>query len=72
MKRTKTTRPCHFCVHNETQVDWKDTKTLRRFLSSNLKIAARRRSGLCSKHQRNVARSIKQARIAGLLGFITK
>lgn len=53
-------------------VDYKDNETLRRFTSSFMKIQPRRRSGLCAKHQRQVARAIKQARIAGLLAFVAK
>lgn len=61
---------CHYCVNNSELVDWQDTATLRRFVSSYMKIAPRRRSGLCAKHQRKVARAIKQARIAGLMQFV--
>lgn len=63
---------CHFCVHNVKAIDYKDVQTLRRFVSSYMKIAPRRRSGLCALHQRKVASAIKQARIAGLLAFVSK
>lgn len=53
-------------------VDYKDITVLRRFVSSYMKIAPRRRSGLCALHQRKVARAIKQARIAGLMAFEAK
>lgn len=65
-------RRCLFCVDKRLSVDYKDINTLRRFVSSYLKIAPRRRSGLCALHQRKVAAAIKQARIAGLMGFIAK
>jgi len=69
-KTTAKERICHYCVNNRIMVDWQDTATLRRFVSSYMKIAPRRRSGLCAKHQRKVARAIKQARIAGLMQFV--
>jgi len=72
MARKKTGRPCSYCVHNVQVVDYKDVQTLKRFVSSYLKIAPRRRSGLCALHQRKVARAIKQARIAGLMAYTTK
>jgi small subunit ribosomal protein S18 len=72
MSTVTSKKPCYFCAHAGTHVDWKDTQTLRRFLSSHLKIASRRRSGLCAKCQRKAARAIKQARIAGLLAFVPK
>ena len=63
---------CHYCVNKNTEVDYKDVQLLRRFVSSYLKIAPRRRSGLCALHQRKVANAIKQARVAGLMGFTSK
>lgn len=65
-------KKCHYCVNNKVEVDYKDVVALRRFVSSYLKIAPRRRSGLCAFHQRKVAKAIKQARIAGLMGFVAK
>ncbi len=62
-------KKCYYCVNNIQFVDYKDVQTLRRFVSSYMKIAPPRRSGLCAKHQRKVARAIKQARIAGLMGY---
>ncbi|PIR03704.1 MAG: 30S ribosomal protein S18 [Candidatus Magasanikbacteria bacterium CG11_big_fil_rev_8_21_14_0_20_39_34] len=72
MKKNKTEKPCYFCSNNISSVDYKDVQVLRRFVSSYLKIAPRRRSGLCAMHQRKVARAIKQARIAGLIAFVPK
>lgn len=66
------TKQCYYCVNNKKNVDYKDVQTLRRFVSSYMKIAPRRRSGLCAFHQRKVAKAIKQARIAGLLAFVPK
>ncbi len=76
-KQEKNSKPqepkkCHYCVNNRIDVDYKDVQTLRKFVSSYLKIAPRRRSGLCGLHQRKVANAIKQARIAGLMGFVSK
>jgi len=65
-------KKCYFCVENIKDVDYKDAQLLRRFVSSYLKIAPRRRSGLCAMHQRKVAKAIKQARIAGLMGYCPK
>lgn len=63
-------RACIFCVKSMTTVDFKDTMTLRRYISSYGKIVPRRRSGVCALHQRKLARAIKQARINGLLPFV--
>ena len=68
----KKEKQCFFCVNKDKSIDYKDNETLRRFTSSYMKIQPRRRSGLCAKHQRQAARAIKQARIAGLLAFVPK
>jgi small subunit ribosomal protein S18 len=62
-------KPCHFCVNNVKTADYKDTQTLRRFISSYAKIVPRKRSGVCSGHQRKLANAIKRARIMALLPF---
>ena len=71
-KNLKKVKKCYFCEHKDRMIDYKDNQTLRRFTSSYMKIQPRRRSGLCAKHQRQVAKAIKQARIAGLLAFTAK
>lgn len=63
-------KKCYFCTENRKIVDWQDVQTLRRFVSSYWKIAPRKRSGLCAKHQRKVAKAIKRARHAGLMPFV--
>ncbi len=68
----KKQKQCFFCVDKKKFIDYKDNEALRRFTSSYMKIQPRRRSGLCAKHQRQIARAIKQARIAGLLAFVPK
>ncbi len=65
-------KSCHFCQENLDEVDYKDAGLLRRFTSSYGKIAPRRRSGLCAKHQRKVAMGIKRARVMALLPFINR
>ena len=65
-------KKCHFCAENSREVDYKDAQLLLRFVSSYMKIAPRRRSGLCATHQRKVAKAIKQARITGLMGYTAK
>ncbi|MBU1145977.1 30S ribosomal protein S18 [Patescibacteria group bacterium] len=65
-------KSCHFCATNVKDIDFKDEITLRRFISSYGKIVPRRRSGVCSKHQRKLALAIKRARILGILPFTNK
>ncbi len=71
MIKDNTTKQCHYCVNKGkgAVIDYKDIQTLRRFVSSYMKIAPRRRSGLCAVHQRKVANAIKRSRQAGLMAF---
>ncbi|PIT87735.1 MAG: 30S ribosomal protein S18 [Candidatus Magasanikbacteria bacterium CG10_big_fil_rev_8_21_14_0_10_40_10] len=64
-------KQCYYCANKNKgdEVDYKDVVTLRRFVSSYMKIAPRRRSGLCAKHQRAVANAIKRARQLSLMPF---
>jgi small subunit ribosomal protein S18 len=65
-----TPKTCYYCLNNKIEVDYKDTESLRRFVSSHMKIAPRRRSGLCAKHQRLTANAIKRARQASLMAYL--
>lgn len=65
-------RYCYFCVNNMMEIDYKDVQTLRRFMSSFNKIVPKRRSGVCSKHQKKLATAIKRSRIMALLPFTNK
>lgn len=62
-------KACYFCLNMYREIDYKDATLLRRFMSSYAKIAPRRRSGVCSKHQRKLATAIKQARVMALVPF---
>ncbi len=69
-KRRKNVAPkdCFFC--KEKKKPWfSDYEVLRRFTTERGKIIGRARSGICSKHQRKLMRSIKQARHLALLPF---
>ena len=63
-------KPCYFCVNNITGPDFKDVNLLKRFVSAGMKIMPVRRSGLCAKHQRKMARAIKHARTLALMPYM--
>jgi small subunit ribosomal protein S18 len=50
-------------------IDYKDTNLLRKFISDRGKIRARRVTGNCSQHQRDVAIAIKNSREMALLPY---
>lgn len=65
-------KQCLFCVEKERGVDYKDPQTLRRFINQRAKIISPKRTGACTKHQRQVATAIKRARFMALLPYIAK
>ena len=67
-RRTKK-KICIFCKDKLDWVDYKDVNLLRRFMSDRGKIRARRVSGNCAQHQREVALAIKTARELALLPY---
>ena len=50
-------------------IDYKDTALLRKFISDRGKIRARRVTGNCTQHQRDVATAIKNAREMAMLPY---
>ena len=60
-----------FCRDRVTHVDFKDIGLLRRFISDRGKIRARRVTGTCSQHQRDVAAAVKNAREMALLPYVS-
>jgi ribosomal protein S18 len=60
---------CQFCKEQVTFVDYKDTTLLRKFVSERGKIRARRVTGNCAQHQRDVATAVKNAREMALLPY---
>ncbi|MBI2278906.1 MAG: 30S ribosomal protein S18 [Candidatus Brennerbacteria bacterium] len=66
------TKHCVFCSQNVKVIDYRNVETLRRFTSGQAKIVDPRHTGICAKHQRMLARSIKRARVMGLLPFVRR
>jgi len=60
---------CQFCKEKTEWIDYKDVNLLRRFMSDRGKIRARRVSGNCAQHQRDIAVAIKTSREVALLPY---
>ncbi len=64
---------CAFCANKENKgVDYKDTATLKKFVSESGKILPRRITGTCAKHQRALQVAIKRARHVALMPYSVK
>ena len=60
---------CGFCVDRIEYIDYKDVDRFRRYMTDRWKIESRRKTGVCSKHQRALAAAIKRARHLALIPF---
>ena len=61
---------CSFCAGKIETIDYKDPEKLRGYISDRGKIAPRRRTGTCARHQRTLARAIKRARHLALVPYV--
>ena len=52
-------------------IDYKDTESLKKFVSGNGKILSRKRTGATAMEQRMLAKAVKRARYMGLLPYVT-
>jgi small subunit ribosomal protein S18 len=68
MRRAK--KNCPVCEMGVRVVDYKDERTLQRFITDRGKILPRRLSGTCARHQRQLSTAIKRARHIALLPFL--
>jgi small subunit ribosomal protein S18 len=68
-RRNNKKKVCIFCKDHIDWIDYKEINLLRKFMSDRGKIRARRVSGNCSQHQRDVAVAIKTARELALLPY---
>ncbi len=63
-------KPCPYCKEKIEQADYKDTATLRKFISDRGKIRSRRITGACRRHQNQIATAVKRAREIALLPYV--
>ncbi len=61
---------CRFCADSSLVIDYKDSRSLKYFITERGKIIPRRISGSCAKHQRALTLAIKRARAIALLPFV--
>ena len=73
-KTLKTLRKkvCKLCLDRVEMVDYKDEKRLLRAITDRGKIVPARISGNCSRHQAQITRAVKRARILALIPFVSE
>ncbi len=68
-RRRKT---CPFSGPNALKIDYKDVRTLQRFISERGKMVPSRITAVSSKKQRELSRAIKRARFLALLPYVLR
>ena len=68
-RRRKT---CPFSGEGAPKIDYKDVKTLQKYVSERGKIVPSRITAVSAKKQRELAKAIKRARNLALLPFIVQ
>lgn len=58
---------CRFCADKELPLNYKNPEVLKDFITERGKIIARRITGTCARHQRELTREIKRARQMAML-----
>lgn len=66
-RRRKT---CPFSGENGQKIDWKDTRTLGRYVSERGKIMPARITAVATPKQRELTQAIKRARFMALMPYI--
>ncbi len=61
---------CTFCRNDVKHIDYKDSKLLSRFVTYYRSIQSRFHTGVCLKHQKQLASAIKRARNMALIAAV--
>lgn len=59
---------CKICRYDK-EIDYKDLGLLERYIDRRGKLLPKSFTGTCAKHQREIARAVKRARILAFLPF---
>ena len=65
-------KSCPFTGPNAPKIDYKDVRTLQRYISERGKIVPSRITAVSAKNQRELAKAIKRARYLALLPYVVR
>lgn len=69
---SKKKKPCPFVAAKMEEIDYKDTETLKQFITERGKILPRRITGVSYYYQKVLKKAIKRARHMALLPFVSE
>ncbi len=70
MRKPARRKVCNFCVEKAEVIDYKDIAKLKKYMAESGKILPRRMTGVCARHQRELAVAIKRARQMALIPYV--
>ncbi len=65
----RSAKTCPLCENGVRVINYKDDRTLSRFITEQGKILARRMTGICARHQRQLGTAVKRARYLALVPY---
>jgi len=65
-------KPCKFCMDKVGSIDYLDYNRFQKFVTERGKILPSRITGSCAKHQRQLARAVRKARVLSLMPFVAE
>ncbi len=65
----RSAKTCPLCENGVRVINYKDDRTLTRFITEQGKILARRMTGICARHQRQLGTAVKRARYLALVPY---
>jgi small subunit ribosomal protein S18 len=65
-------KPCRFCLDKVGNIDYLDYPKFQKLITERGKIMPSRITGTCAKHQRQLAKAIKKARVMALMPFVAE
>ncbi len=68
MSRKRIKKECPVCKENQA-IDYKNVEVLKEYLSRYNRVAPRVYTGICQKHQKELANAVKRARYMALLPY---
>ena len=71
-KRVYRKKPCRFCADKVSGIDYLDYLKFQKLVTERGKIMPSRITGTCARHQRQLVRAIKRARVIGLMPFVAE
>lgn len=63
-------KKCYWCLKKIDHADFRDGAMLSRYLTAWGQIKTRKETGLCAKHQRRLAKSMKRARSMAVIAAV--